>query len=55
MSKNQRYLLIGGLISGVSLFFAYYLITWGEKEMGYIFLAITIVNYVRMQRKIRGG
>jgi|GEM_PF-5798225 len=53
MPADKRYLLYGGLIGAFFLFGGYYLLWVMENSLGWVFLGLAVVNYLRIQRKIR--
>lgn len=53
MAEDKKYFLISGLFGLFSLTLGYYLLWILENNLGWVFLALAVINYLRVQRKIR--
>jgi uncharacterized membrane protein YdcZ (DUF606 family) len=53
MSGDRRYFLIGGLLGAFFLVSGYYLLWVRGNDIGWVFLALAVVNYLRVQRRVR--
>jgi hypothetical protein len=53
MSQDRRYFLIGGLAGAFFLGTGYYLLWVSHNDLGWVFLALAVANYLRVQRRVR--
>jgi hypothetical protein len=53
MSGIRRYLLVGGLLGAFFLASGYYLLWAKGDSIGWVFLGFAVLNYLRIQRRIR--
>ncbi|MFH1721764.1 MAG: hypothetical protein ABH950_04070 [Candidatus Altiarchaeota archaeon] len=50
---SRRYFLTAGLLGAFLLGYGYYLLWLKGDTRGWIFLILAVVNYLRVQRRIR--
>lgn len=50
---SRRYLLTGGLLGLFLLGYGYYLLWVVDDSAGWIFIGLAVINYLRVQRRMR--